>query len=312
VSAAAVTVVIPTRNRRQRLAHAALPSALRQTGVEVEVLVVDDGSTDDTASWVTELGDPRVRALRNPAPRGVAAARNAGIAAATGTWVAFLDDDDHWSPAKLATQVAALQETDAVYSYTGALVVDALGEPSDVLVAPPSAELRDLLLRQNVMPAGSSNVVAATDLLRTLGGFDEELAYLADWDMWIRLALAGRGVASDDALVAYVRHPGQMRLTGKQAIAELDRLRARHASAGFAPDEGRLLSWIASQQRVRGQRLQALRTYLLATTTFHDPRWLTQILATPFDSAGRGLKHRLHRRGPATGAGSRPEWVPAP
>jgi glycosyltransferase involved in cell wall biosynthesis len=312
VSTIGVTVVIPTRNRRELLARAALASALRQTSVDIEVLVVDDGSTDGTARWIAELGDPRVRVIRHEAPRGVAAARNAGIADAAAPWVAFLDDDDHWSPEKLATQVAALEATGALFAYTGALVVDGDGEPQDVLAAPPSTEIRAQLLKQNVMPAGSSNVVASTGLLRRLGGFDEQLGYLADWDLWIRLAVAGGGVACDDTLVAYVRHSGQMRLTGKAAIAELDRLRARHASSGFAPDGSRLLSWVASEQRRRGRRTEALGTYLLATMKFRDLRWVAQILATPLDSAGLGLRDRLRRREPRAPSVTRPEWVPVP
>jgi len=313
VTAVDVTVVIPTLNRRELLARAALPSALRQTGVEVEVLIVDDGSTDGTSTWVAELGDPRVRAIRHEAPRGVAAARNAGIGEAAAPWIAFLDDDDHWSPHKLAAQLAGLVRTPgAAFSYTSALVVAADGEPQDVMEAPPATEIRDRLLHQNVMPAGSSNVVASTELLRSLGGFDEGLAYLADWDLWIRLALAGRAVACDDALVAYVRHSARMQLTGRAALAELDRLRARHASSGFAPDGGRLLSWVASEQRRRGRRTEALATYVLATTRCRDLRWITQILATPFDSRGLGLRNRVLRRERAVPVAARPEWVPTP
>jgi glycosyltransferase involved in cell wall biosynthesis len=303
-------VVIPTRDRRELLSRAALPSALRQTGVVFEVLVVDDGSTDGTAASIEDFEDPRVRVIRQEVPRGVAAARNAAIAAAA-PWVAFLDDDDHWAPDKLATQLECLRVVDAVFAYTGALVVDAHGEPKDVLAAPPATSVRERLLLENVIPAGSSNVIASTDLLRRLGGFDEGLGYLADWDLWIRLALAGPGAADDHPRVAYVHHPGQMQLTGKGAIAELERLSRRHAAAGFAPDGSRLLSWVASEQRRRGRRAQAVGTYLLAMRTYRDLRWLTQIVATPFDSAGLGLKHRLRRVGQPTFTATRPDWIPA-
>ena len=307
-----VTVVIPTRNRKELLIRAALPTALRQVGVEVEVLVIDDGSSDGTAARVERLGDPRVRVLRHDTSQGVAAARNTGIETAVAPWIAFLDDDDHWSPHKLAAQLAALKTADAMFSYTGVLVVGGDGEPRDVLPAPPPGEIRDRLLRQNVMPAGSSNVVASTELLRHLGGCDEQLGYLADWDLWIRLALAGSGAACDEVLVAYVRHAGQMRLTGRMAIAELNHLHARHRSAGFAADGGRLLSWVASEQRRRGRRADALGTYLLATATYRDLRWMTQIVATPFDSPGLGLKNRLLRRERVSPGVARPDWVPAP
>lgn len=306
-----VTVVIPTRNRREVLARAALPSALNQAGVAVEVLIVDDGSTDGTTQWVEGLGDARVRVVRH-APRGAAAARNVGIAEAAAPWIAFLDDDDHWAPEKLTTQITALRTTEAVFTYAGALVVDEHGEPTEVMAAPPAADIGDLLLRQNVIPAGSSNVVAATGVLRGLGGFDEELKYFEDWDLWIRLSHAGRGVACEEALVAYVRHPGRTQLTGRAAIATLNRLRERHAGLGFSPDGGRVLSWVASEQRRGGRRADALTTYLLATMAFRDLRWLTQILATPFDSRGLGLKNRLLRRRRVGPVVARPEWVPTP
>jgi glycosyltransferase involved in cell wall biosynthesis len=279
--------------------------------VNAEALVVDDGSTDGTAAWIAEHGDPRVRLIRH-SPRGAAAARNVGIAEARAPWVAFLDDDDHWSPQKLVTQISALEITGAVFSYAAALVIAADGEPTEVMAAPPADKVGDRLLRQNVMPAGSSNVVASTEVLRKLHGFDEELRYFEDWDLWIRLSQAGRGVACDDTLVAYVRHPGRTQVTGRAAIATLDRLRARHAAVGFAPDEGRLLSWVASEQRRRGRRADALAAYLLATTTCRNRRWLTQILATPFDSVGLGLRNRVLRRERVAPAVTRPEWVPAP
>jgi hypothetical protein len=178
--------------------------------------------------------------------------------------------------------------------------------------APAADTIRATLLRENAMPAGSSNVIASTPLLRRLHGFDEELAYLADWDLWIGLALAGEAVACEDVLVAYVRHPQRMRLAGRAAVAELERLRLRHEAAGFAPDSGRLLSWVASEQRRGGRKAQAIHTYATATITYRDLRWLRHLLATPLDRQGHGLKNWiLRRRGPAPEI-ARPEWVPAP
>jgi glycosyltransferase involved in cell wall biosynthesis len=88
-----VSVVIPTRDR-SRLLVLALRSALRQREVDLEVVVVDDGSGDDTPEVVAGLRDARVHLVRHPGPHGVSAARNSGIAAARGRWIAFLDDDD--------------------------------------------------------------------------------------------------------------------------------------------------------------------------------------------------------------------------
>ena len=107
-----ISVVIPTHNRSALLSRT-LASALAQRGVEMRVIVVDDGSRDETAAMLARVGDPRLTILRHEQARGVSAARNAGIAAATGEWVAFLDDDDLWSPTKLAEQVSAATDAKA-------------------------------------------------------------------------------------------------------------------------------------------------------------------------------------------------------
>src|SRR2546427_7128355 len=105
---AEVTVVIPTRNR-SRLLPVAVASALGQEDVEVEVVVVDDASTDETPDLIADLADERVRVLRLSTRHGVARARNIGIAEARGGWLAFLDDDDIWGPRKLRWQLDAAQ-----------------------------------------------------------------------------------------------------------------------------------------------------------------------------------------------------------
>src|SRR5919197_6284187 len=101
-----VSVVIPTHDRG-RVVVEAIESALAQRHRHLEVIVVDDGSTDDTAERVARLRDRRVRLLRRP-HAGVSAARNAGIAVATGDLVAFLDSDDLWKPDKVEAEIAVL------------------------------------------------------------------------------------------------------------------------------------------------------------------------------------------------------------
>ena len=100
-----VSVVIPTADRWPLLSTCALRSALGQHDVEHEVIVVDDGSSDETPRRLEELGDPRLRILRHATRQGVSQARNTAIEAARGEWIAFLDDDDLWSPRKLRVQL---------------------------------------------------------------------------------------------------------------------------------------------------------------------------------------------------------------
>src|SRR2546421_12955356 len=105
MAAPEATVIIPTRDRWPLLA-VTLCGALAQEGVTLEVIVVDDGSVDQTPRRLAEVIDERVRVIRHPSSRGVAAARNSAIAAARGEWLAFLDDDDLWAPHKLRIQLA--------------------------------------------------------------------------------------------------------------------------------------------------------------------------------------------------------------
>ena len=92
---------------------------MRRSAVDLEVIVVDDGSTDATRQVVEDAGDPRIRYIRNDATRGVSAARNRGIAAAEGDWISFLDDDDVWAPEKLTRQLTAAERAGSALGVCG-------------------------------------------------------------------------------------------------------------------------------------------------------------------------------------------------
>ena len=268
-----VTVVIPTQGRWQLLRRT-LAGALSQRGVELEVVVVDDGSSDETAEGLVELGDQRVRPIRHDVSRHVAAARNAGIAAARGEWIAFLDDDDLWAPNKLCGQLGAAAEQKADFAWCAGLVVDARCSILEAWPARDPDEILGLLLRGNWIPAGASNVVARAEVIRDLGGFDEELRHFADWDLWIRLAAAGRGAACPDALVAYVRHPRNMILTDPRGVVrELRALAAKHRAVAdlygvrpdrVLPDQAGVFRWLGATQARSGRRARAAAYYLRA------------------------------------------------
>lgn len=193
-----VSVVIPTWNRREVLGRT-VNSALAQRGVKVEVIVVDDGSADDTASAMRQLAHRGVRLVRHEQSVGVADARNAGVAEATAPWVAFLDDDDLWAPDKLRCQLKAAQRalpdgTTPQWVCTDAVLIDKF----DKLIgwAPAGADEISLvdLLHVNTVPGGGSGVLVSRDLLDRAGGFDGRY-FASDWDMWIRLGLEGGSVA---------------------------------------------------------------------------------------------------------------------
>ncbi len=253
-----VTVVIPTHNRRELLLRT-LRSVLAQETVDFEVLVVDDGSTDGTSEAVRRLNDRRVGVLRNEHPVRVSAARNMGADAATGAWVALLDDDDLWSPQKVARQLAAAEQTGRGWAYAGAVEIDERG----VLLGgdpPPRAEdLVDGLRDRNLMPAGCSNVIVRADLLRQAGGFDLRLRHLADWDLWLRLVRSGPPACVTIPLVAYRIHPGQASLDPRGMIAEGRILQARHGA-----NLNSIRRWLGWSHLRRGERGLAVRSYARA------------------------------------------------
>jgi glycosyltransferase involved in cell wall biosynthesis len=269
-----VTVVIPTRNRPTFLGTA-LSAALRQEEVDLDVVVVDDASTDSPSATLAAFSDPRVRLSRHEERRGVAAARNTGIANASGDWVAFLDDDDVWSPRKLRAQLDEAATQGAEFAYAAAILLDEMKTALAVFPAPDPDDLPRLLLQNYVIPAGSSNVVAKTDLLRRLGGFDEALHQLADWDLWLRLALAARPARCNEVLVGYLEHRGNMLLEDRtDVMAEFDYLVAKHRSANRAYDvefdRAAFSRWVAGGHRRAGRRLRAARVYGRSAITSGD------------------------------------------
>lgn len=260
-------MVIPTLDRWPLLSRA-LRSALSQEGVDLEVVVVDDGSTDGTAERVQALGDDRVSVVRHDSAMGVAAARNDGIDHARGEWVAFLDDDDLWAPSKLRRQLEVAHARQAGWTWTGAIVVDAGLRPIRTVPAAPAEDLRKRLLTHCVI-VGPSAVMVRADLLRRAEGFDREFSAMADWDLWIRIAERAPGAPCPSLLTAYVEHDTNMLGGGSDAERyrpELQRLASKHAAAAAAHDVEFgwrwWTHWVASRHRLAGRRGAAARAYL--------------------------------------------------
>ena len=201
-----VSVIIPTYNY-SRFIGEAIDSALAQTRAPLEVIVVDDGSTDGTAEVLAAYGD-RIRVLRQK-NSGVAMARNAGIAAARGEYLAFLDSDDAWYPRKLERQMPRFDaEPSLGLVHCGAETIDSEGRTLKMSVDGMEGDVAEAMLRLDrevIMPQGSS-IVVPKRVAEDVGGFDARLPPSEDWDFCYRVAARYAVGYVAEVLVRYRLH----------------------------------------------------------------------------------------------------------
>lgn len=209
-----IAAIIPTY-KRAALVSRSIDSVLAQTRPVDEVIVVDDGSPDNTAEVVAAYGD-RVRYVRQN-NGGLSAARNTGVRVSTCDWVAFLDDDDEWLPNKIEKQIEALEQTpDAVLCYTSLWCHGIDGVIAELRPNPPNRLFPDIRLKTPFTPI---SVMVRKDVFNEVGGFNETLKCVEDWEFFIRL-VPGRTVAmAGEPLVRVYMDPNSM---SKQAKSMLD------------------------------------------------------------------------------------------
>ena len=257
-----VAIVIPTHNRPRMLAFT-LRSVLAQRGVELAVTIVDDGSSNshDVPAVIEALGDSRVDLVRHDTPRGVAAARNTGIASTSSDWVAFCDDDDVWAPEKLNAQLLAAHRNSAGWAYTGDVAID--GDLRVLHGAPPlpPEQLATELEHYNPVPAGSSNVMVRRTVLDTVGCFDPKLLSVADWDLWVRLGRHGRPAWVPRPFVGCRVHGNTITRNRHLMLKEVDIVAARHE---LPVDRARHFRWAAWNSMLEGRRVEAIGHYARA------------------------------------------------
>ena len=279
-----VTVVVPSKDRWQLLRQT-LTSILSQRGVEVQVIVVDDGSAEPYAPGLAALDDPRVRVVRTVGV-GLSAARNAGLAQSQTRWTAFCDDDDLWSPDKLRAQMTVLADhPDAEWCVCGSVSFDNQGELFDWTRASAGPALYRRLLAANVVPGGGSGVVLLTDRLRGIGGFDPKFVYSEDWDAWLRLAKIAKSVAVDRPLVAYRVHVNSMTYTGSPfpALERMEHLYDRERiAAGVEFDWAGVHYQVGLRAAARNERARAFRHLWRSAKLGHSMKrrvlaWITLV-----------------------------------
>lgn len=273
---ARVSVVIPAYNAERTLG-ATIDSVLGQTFRDIEVVVVDDGSADRTAAQAASYGTP-VRVITTP-NQGVAQARNTGIDEAVGEFVAFLDADDLWLPDKVERQVALLDSRPAAgVSTTGHMRVrdDTLEPLAHVPAEDPADVCATLLLRSQV--AGNLSTPIVRRDLATATRFDPRFSQSADWDFFLRLALATEFAVIPDPLILYRASATSMStdiaLLERDTFAVLDAFFSRDVPHRYRRLRRRIYSnhWmiVSGSYLHAGQRKDAVRC-LARGVRLHPP-----------------------------------------
>jgi glycosyltransferase involved in cell wall biosynthesis len=281
-----VSVVIPTYSRARYIGEA-VRSVLSQTYRDLEVIVVDDGSTDDTEQVLAALADSRMRYLVQ-AHRGASAALNHGWRAARGEYIGRLDSDDVWQLNLLQELVPLLDHDDSVgLAYARARWMDAQGLPLTPILGASEKfrgrTLESLLYGDFVCPMA---LLLRREALESVGGFDESLSASVDWDLWIRLASSWRFAYRDRVLAWYRCHGENLTAVASSGLDRLirDRLRVleKFFASGAVTPETLAIKGIAYRNLhldfalrhlTAGQRRAALSDLRRALAA--SPSWLT-------------------------------------
>lgn len=203
-----VTVVIPAFNRAGSIGRA-IRSVLAQTYGNLEIIVVDDCSTDDTLKEAEGFGDSRVRCIRHEKNLGGSAARNTGLKGARGEFTAFLDSDDEWFPEKLSRQVEVFGASGSLelgVVYTGwRWILEKEARTVNVMMPTARGDLFEALLFDDCVGSNSTPLIR-TEVLKAVGGFDPDLPARQDWDLWLRLSTRCRFDFVPEVMVNYYVH----------------------------------------------------------------------------------------------------------
>jgi glycosyltransferase involved in cell wall biosynthesis len=302
-----VSVVIPVHNA-ERYLEMTLRSALSSDLGELEIVVVDDGSTDRSADIVRQIGDPRIILIQLPASGGPARPRNVGIARARAAYVAFLDADDLIKPGKLSSAVAALdRHPEAGFAFTDFDRIDGEGKIVEASVlAPkrvfhelssepvedswrliPRSELERGLLRTTFLQ--TSGVILRKSILSDIGTFDETLVYWEDMDLWFRLVHHCSALYREEIGHSYRLAPGSLTykssvLVVRDSIRVLRRERDRWTSGGERRHLNRRiaesLAKIGYEYRRSRKRFRAAAAFAQALVQHPDVTWMRALVGS--------------------------------
>ncbi len=298
-----ISIVIPAYNAEKTIVET-IESARQQTFADFELIVIDDGSSDDTAELVGTITDDRLRLFSYENNSGVSVARNRGIAHASGAFIAFLDADDLWTADKLELQLEALQknpEAGAAYSWTMHMSQDGRAIHEGGSIHSRGNVYPDLLL-SNFITSGS-NLLVRRAAIESVGGFDPALVSAEDWEYWLRLAAQWAFVLVPKHQIFY-RHSStalsaQIDVTEKYNVMVIDRvfetvpqklqqLKNRSLANVYQYLTGLILSDVkgGAQVKLGGQKLWTairLNPRILSNrlTQQHFMKWLLMTLLPP-------------------------------
>lgn len=225
-----VSVIIPTYNRAHLIGKA-IKSVLNQTYKDFEVTVVDDGSTDNTEEIVKSFTDFKIHYICHKHNRGASAARNTGIKASRGEYIAFLDSDDEWLPEKLDKQMKTFnsESSEVGVVYTGDYYVDEKDKKvKKVHIPRKEGYIYEELLAGNYVGTPSALLVKK-ECFTKAGLFDEDLPTSEDYDMWFRIAKYYKFRYVKDLLVVCLIHNNQMTANSEIMIEGVKRIQTKYS-----------------------------------------------------------------------------------
>jgi glycosyltransferase involved in cell wall biosynthesis len=290
-----VSVVIPTHNRAHLVAGA-VESALAQSHPNVEVVLVDDGSHDETPRVAAELAEryDRLRSIRLDEGGSAARARNAGVREARGSVIGFLDDDCRWLPTKLEGQLRVLDADHGVVACQQR--IREVGGDWVVEARPPGGRPHP----ESLLGIGTNTLLVRRALFDSVGGFDEALPRLQEWELLIRLTRSTKLAFVPEVLVEGVMVEGGITLTRGPLLDAARRIASRHAHRLPAKDRALLHYILGKFLLVEGYTREA-RSFMRAglRTDPLPPRYWAGLMAT-FLGPGpaRWIRDRRRRSAP--------------
>lgn len=268
-----VSVIIPTHNRA-KLLERAIKSVLEQTYANFEIIVVSDGSTDETDLIMQKYKnqDARIKYISYYPAKGANHARNIGIKAAEGEYIAFLDDDDEWMPKKLELQIQEFVKNDRIgLVYTGIQIIYHRDNGKDIMyysLPKKRGNLSKDILINNWIGTTSSVIIKKT-IFEKVGGFDETLKALQDYDLWIRVCQVAEVGAVSEPLVRYHNYSWSKQISSdiNKYEESVDLIKMKYANY-FKNDKDLLKQHemrfyiVLAQKALRNNNPQMARKYL--------------------------------------------------